>query len=54
MTLRVWQEPEQYSGIIIGIVTGGFDPIHSGHIDYFVEASKNVINLLSGQTAITG
>jgi len=48
MTLRVWQEPEQYSGIIIGIVTGGFDPIHSGHIDYFVEASKKCHQLIIG------
>jgi len=24
----------------IGIVTGGFDPLHSGHIDYIVEASS--------------
>ena len=22
------------------LVTGGFDPIHSGHIEYFKEASK--------------
>jgi len=24
----------------IGIVTGGFDPLHSGHIDYIVDASS--------------
>lgn len=26
---------------IFGIVSGYFNPIHSGHIDYFVEARKN-------------
>ena len=29
----------------ISLVTGGFDPLHSGHIDYFVSA-KNVGDLL--------
>tara|TARA_B100001248_G_C27034190_1_gene297806 strand:+ start:112 stop:252 length:141 start_codon:yes stop_codon:yes gene_type:complete len=25
----------------ISIVSGGFDPIHSGHINYFNDAKKN-------------
>ena len=25
---------------IICLVTGGFDPVHSGHIDYFKSAKK--------------
>ena len=32
----------------IGIVTGGFDPIHSGHIDYIFEASKKCHQLIIG------
>ena len=32
----------------IGIVTGGFDPIHSGHIDYIKEAAKKVDILYIG------
>ena len=24
----------------ISVVSGGFDPLHSGHLDYFIEAKK--------------
>ena len=30
----------------IAVVSGGFDPIHSGHIDYISEAKKNADYLI--------
>ena len=33
---------------IIILVTGGFDPIHSGHITYFMEAKKLGNKLIVG------
>ena len=32
----------------IGIVTGGFDPLHSGHIDYIKQAASKVDILYIG------
>ena len=34
--------------MVIVIATGGFDPIHSGHINYFKEAAKLGDRLLVG------
>ena len=31
---------------IIVVVTGGFDPLHSGHIAYFKEAKKLGLSLI--------
>ena len=30
----------------IAVVSGGFDPIHSGHIDYISEAKENSDHLI--------
>ena len=30
----------------IAVVSGGFDPIHSGHIDYISEAKENADHLI--------
>ena len=32
----------------ISLVTGGFDPLHSGHIDYFISAKNEGDFLLVG------
>lgn len=34
--------------MIVGIVSGGFDPIHSGHIDYIMEAARYCDKLYIG------
>ena len=42
--IRVMREHK----MIIGIVSGGFDPIHSGHIDYIIEAASYCDKLYIG------
>ena len=38
----------------IGIVSGGFDPIHSGHIRYIQAAKQKCDFLIVGVTVIVG
>ena len=36
------------------LVTGGFDPLHKGHIEYFMEAKKLGDNLIVGLNQLSG
>ena len=37
----------------IALVTGGFDPLHEGHIKYFSEAKKDIGYLVVGLNSDT-
>ena len=34
---------------MIGLVTGGFDPLHSGHMEYLRDAKKLCSHLVVGE-----
>ena len=48
MTLRDFPLPKSVQSGIVGVVSGGFDPVHPGHIAMFKEAAEMTDYLIVG------
>lgn len=43
---KLWNQNKWYKYDDIGVVSGGFDPLHKGHVEYIIDASKRCNHLV--------